>query len=408
MGRPGLEWELPSGVILFFLIIALGSEVQDTVYVAYPTNFVSLTNNGDRTFYRTPVTRAAERNFFKQVDGLDCDRNKEMICWTDLHYNAVRCSKPLPENLCSDKKVHFRVNNIVIKTSGKPKDVALDPCHMMLYWTDPVRHAIGVARIKRDDLGKIIPITSAEILTAVAPTSIAVDSCNGYIFFTDVGEGAEKVARARTDGSSIQTLTLTSPSNQKLRYPTALALDRPNKIIFFGDTGLGEIFKMTYDGKNLETVSKANNIYDMALGCSYQRILYTSNASSGNPMYVLFNRPHSYTLHLHHIGSRDYLGACSYCNNCHCETNCSKNGDCSHLCFEKSGNSTSGLKCGCPDGYTLGPNNRCIGTCCTHHLCVCIYVSVNNASLFNCPCTCVFIRPSARPPASLSGWADGC
>jgi hypothetical protein len=229
-----------------------------------------------------------------------------------------------------------------------------------------------------------------------------------YIFFTDVGEGAEKVARARTDGSSIQTLTLTSPSNQKLRYPTALALDRPNKIIFFGDTGLGEIFKMTYDGKNLETVSKANNIYDMALGCSYQRILYTSNASSGNPMYVLFNRPHSYTLHLHHIGSRDYLGACSYCNNCHCETNCSKNGDCSHLCFEKSGNSTSGLKCGCPDGYTLGPNNRCIGTCCTHHLCVCIYVSVNNASLFNCPCTCVFIRPSARPPASLSGWADGC
>ena len=66
---------------------------------------------------------------------------------------------------------------------GQPKDVALDPCHMMLYWTDPVRSTVGVVRIKRNELDQIRPVLSAEILTAadglVKPTAIAVDSCNG-------------------------------------------------------------------------------------------------------------------------------------------------------------------------------------------------------------------------------------
>jgi low density lipoprotein receptor-related protein 5/6 len=352
----GLAWQLPSGVILFFLSITLGSE--DTVYMAYSTNLVSLTDNGNHTFrYRIPVSQAVERNFFRQVDGLDCDRSKKMLCWTDLQYSVVRCSNPSSDFLFTDQMRHFRVNNIVFKRSGQPKDVALDPCHMLLYWTDPVWSAIGVARIERNNLDHIIPVTSAQILTAeddlVKPTSIAADSCSGYIFFTDVGKDAEKVARAWTNGSSIKTLATMSPSSQPLQYPTALALDRPNKIIFFADTKLGEIYKMNYDGDNYETVSRATTIYDMALGCSQERIMYSS-LKTLHPKYDLIDGPGNYTLRLPLIGPHLYRGACSYCEKCLCDTRCSfMNGGCSHLCFETPG----GIVCGCPDGWILDPSN---------------------------------------------------
>ena len=83
-----------------------------------------------------------------------------------------------------------------------------------------------------------------------------------HIFYTDVGTLVPKVAKARTDGSNIQTLATKSPSEQALRTPTALALNRQSKTIYFGDMSLGEIFKMTYDGENLEKVSEVSIILD--------------------------------------------------------------------------------------------------------------------------------------------------
>ena len=104
-----LAWQLLAGVVLFLLAILSGSEVQgtnfvsiallltvsqilflETVYVAYPSNLVDLTYNGTHTFYKTSVSQGAELKFFNQVDGLDCDRSKEMLCWTDQKLNVVR------------------------------------------------------------------------------------------------------------------------------------------------------------------------------------------------------------------------------------------------------------------------------------------------------------------------------
>ena len=85
--------------------------------------------------------------------------------------------------MCTDDTTHLKINNII--TKGEPKDVALDPCHMMLYWTDPGRSTIGVVRIKRDEqlADTIVPVASTDILTSedglVKPESIAVDSCDG-------------------------------------------------------------------------------------------------------------------------------------------------------------------------------------------------------------------------------------
>ena len=54
---------------------------------------------------------------------------------------------------------------------------------MMLYWTDPSRSTISVAKLQRDDKGDLRAVLTKDILTASdglrEPFGIAVDSCAG-------------------------------------------------------------------------------------------------------------------------------------------------------------------------------------------------------------------------------------
>ena len=68
-----------------------------------------------------------------------------------------------------------------------------------------------------------------------------------------MGSGAQKLARAETDGSNLQTL-LTEISGNSLRSPRAIELDRRSRTVYLGDGGLSTIYKMNYNGQNVETV----------------------------------------------------------------------------------------------------------------------------------------------------------
>lgn len=66
-----------------------------------------------------------------------------------------------------------------------------------------------------------------------------------------------RLARAETDGSNLRTLLAKvsgSSYYQDLKSPKALALDRRNRHVYLGDAGLSTIYKMTYEGQNVNTV----------------------------------------------------------------------------------------------------------------------------------------------------------
>ena len=71
----------------------------------------------------------------------------------------------------------------MVANKGKPEGVALDPCNMLLYWTDPTHSTISVAKLQRDEYGAVKPVMSTVLLTAEDglkwPFAIAVDSCAG-------------------------------------------------------------------------------------------------------------------------------------------------------------------------------------------------------------------------------------
>jgi sugar lactone lactonase YvrE len=168
-----------------------------------------------------------------------------------------RCSDPKPTEKCSDGRLELFGSNIVAN-KGQPESVALDPCNMMLYWTDQTRSTIGVVNIRRNDLNNVVAGASMDILSSQdglkSPSAIAVDSCAGYLFFTDLDNSNQRVVRAETDGSNVRTIATTSPSGSRLQHPTALALDRRSRTVYFADGVLGEIYNMNYDGNTFRKI----------------------------------------------------------------------------------------------------------------------------------------------------------
>jgi hypothetical protein len=78
--------------IVFFLnlyiTIVSGIQEIDTVFLAYQTNLVNVTQIGNNLRYKAVSGSAG--NVFRQVKGLDCDQQKEMLCWTDTLLKVVR------------------------------------------------------------------------------------------------------------------------------------------------------------------------------------------------------------------------------------------------------------------------------------------------------------------------------
>ncbi|XP_062518507.1 protein cueball-like [Corticium candelabrum] len=172
-------------VVLFSLLgvcrALLGT--PETVFVAHSNNLINFTVNGNHLRYRTWASPVTEQRQFGEVRGLDCEKRKELLCWVDKKVNAIRCSSTQPKAGCSDDSPTTFLAVNIVSNNGKPEGVALDPCNMMLYWTDPSRSTISVAKLQRDDKGDIRAVMTKDILTAKnglsKPFGIAVDSCAG-------------------------------------------------------------------------------------------------------------------------------------------------------------------------------------------------------------------------------------
>uniref|UniRef100_A0A7E4V9X2 EGF-like domain-containing protein n=1 Tax=Panagrellus redivivus TaxID=6233 RepID=A0A7E4V9X2_PANRE len=157
----------------------------------------------------------------KQVEGLAYDGKHK-----DLYFTARAAIMRVSVNDNNTKAYPKKASTVVaLSDLDKPRGIAVDPCSMMLYYSNWRADAASINRVYYSGFDHRRIITS-EIKT---PNAIAIDFASRKLYWTDAR--LDKIERCDLDGSDRETvLENTNKSTNALDYPA-----HPFSLAVYGD-----------------------------------------------------------------------------------------------------------------------------------------------------------------------------
>lgn len=283
----------------------------------------------DYTSVRMPLGR------IKSAVAIDYDPVEEFVYWSDEKRHAIRRAR-------FDGSAQM---DIVTKIE-QPDGIAIDPLARNLYWTDAGHDRIEVCRL--DGSSRMVIINEG----LREPRAIGVSPTRGWIFWSDWNEQKPKIERASLDGS--QRIVLVA---KDLGWPNGLALDHDAKKMYWCDAKTDRIEMENMDpvtdgsirsviiGESLPHAFGFGILGDYLYWSDWQRhSIDRANKHTGNDRMTIVDHL-SDLMGIKVARLKDVKGS----NPC-----ALKNGNCSHLCFNRPNN----YVCRCPIGYELARDHR--------------------------------------------------
>ncbi|CAE8633195.1 unnamed protein product, partial [Polarella glacialis] len=162
--------------------------------------------------------------------GIALDRVTRKVYWADWMQGRI-----MRADMSGSEAEVFYSKNL-----ASPVDVALDPSHDMIYWSD-----FGRYRIERTGVDVATPVQGLNMSWAVMQTyGIAIDSLARKIYLSDYEhagiEYTGRIIRTSLDGDDSEVLV----SEPGMQMPTSMALDTDNGILYWTDQKSGKIQRL--------------------------------------------------------------------------------------------------------------------------------------------------------------------
>ncbi|KAM4859286.1 low-density lipoprotein receptor-related protein 2 [Thomomys bottae] len=277
-----------------------------------------------------PVTESL--SFFV---GIDYDARESTIFFSDTSKDIIYKQKI--DGTGRETLVANRVENV--------ESLSFDWMSRNLYWTDSMRHSVGVLRLADKSKREIVKNLNN-------PRSIVVHPSAGYIFFSDWFRPA-KIFRAWSDGSHLVPIV-----NTTLGWPNALAIDWGASRLYWVDAFFDKIEHSTFSGLDRRELGRIEQMtHPFGITIFKDSVFFTDwrlgaivqvRKSDGGDMTVIRNG----ITNIMHVKSYDteIQTGSNWCNQ-----PAHPNGDCSHFCFPVP---NSQRVCGCPYGMKLSSNQQ--------------------------------------------------
>lgn len=305
-------------------------EVHDILFLVQRSRISRISlDSPDYTRIQLPLGR------IKSAVAIDYDPVEEFVYWSDEKRHAIRRAR-------FDGSAQM---DIVAKIE-QPDGIAIDSIARNLYWTDAGSDRIEVCRL--DGSSRMVIINE----NLRDPRAIAVSPEHGWIFWSDWNEQKPKIERAALDGSQRTVIV-----SKDLGWPNGLALDHKTKKIYWCDakTDRIEVENMdpATDRSNRTVIITDNLPHPFGLGIAGD-YLYWSDWSRHSIQRANKITGKDRTTIVDHLPDLMGIKAVQLKETKGKNPCAIKNGNCSHLCF----NRPNDYVCRCPIGYELAKDRK--------------------------------------------------
>lgn len=306
--------------------------VKEFIFYSINWDIRGLELSGDNTTQvLAPISRVS------MATSIDFHAETESIYWADNDHGTITKIKRDGTERRVVIQQHEAMETIPVDwLTG----LAIDWLAGNMYWSDPTRNVIEVARLNGSSRYVVVAHDIEK------PSSVCVDPLAGYLFWAEGG----RIERARLDGSARTTLV-----NRSFHSITDIALDTTRQLIYWCDTSFNTIESMTYLGENKQILLNHSLANPFALTVLDNMLYWIDTTHEhGSLKKAHVDNLSNYTILLKNAGdslkdiqiysSRKQTGSnpCSH-----------NNGGCAELCLF---NGTHGV-CACAHGR-LGPDGH--------------------------------------------------
>ncbi|KAK6173276.1 hypothetical protein SNE40_016756 [Patella caerulea] len=213
------------------------------------------------------------------VTAVEFDYHDNCVYWADITEDKIK-------RLCLNANENRTVINIVSSKLQTVEALVYDWTAKTIYWVDSEAKTIEVATRNGDFRRILINETHLD-----RPRSIAINPRHGLMFWTDWSAVNPRICQAWMDGtkSSIKTIV----NGSLIQWPNGLTIDIQSEKIYWTDAGKHTIMSADFNGRNQETLVQGlyyvphpyaigvykNNIYWTDWG---KQAVLTADKSSGN------------------------------------------------------------------------------------------------------------------------------
>ncbi|VDN01460.1 unnamed protein product [Thelazia callipaeda] len=326
----------------------------------FKIEFVSV-QSGIDDYAGTALKPIQKENLIRNAVALTADQERSLLLFSDIHLKKIQA-------ISYDGSMHF----IVVENIGSVEGLAFDAKHRDLYFTSLSKRSIMRVSITSIDPSNY-PKKAVEILHLSKndnPRGIAVDPCTMMIYFTNWRDDMPSIEKAYFSGYGRERII-----TKDIRTPNAVAIDSTSRKLYWSDARLDKIERCNLDGSNREIIlqgsdslsaSKLSHPFGL---CILGDTLYFTdwlhfaliavNKFNGGEMRILRANFSEQPMGVVAIDSGQSTDLCNFdaCQkrNLHCEDECRLNADGSAHCV-------------CGHGKRLNPDNT---TCSGEFIALC-------------------------------------
>lgn len=213
-------------------------ENYDTFVIFSRITSIESIHMTDEANMNGPIKRIQNSTTLKNTIGLSYDYAQNKIYYSDIHYGSINW-------------VYFNgsQHTVIVGKQASVEGLAFDQISNGLFWTS--NHDASIRMIDTRNLSSNTNENEAKVKeiiklkTTDKPRGIAVEPCLMMIYWTNWNLQAASIQRAFISGYGVQSIITTD-----IRMPNAIALDYEDHKLYWADARLDKIERTEYDGSH--------------------------------------------------------------------------------------------------------------------------------------------------------------